>query len=227
MKFQYSFPVRLFTKQCIFRPLPAMFIMFLTVIQLWPPGVAAQAKDTTAHSPYTLPVPAGWTTEEFPLPPDFAPSFTWKGMEDIRFHSGWGDSTNEGYWSYAYLWWLDGMVDVNAPALKHNLEAYYTGLVGSNIERRKIPAGALVTTVAVIKKAKTINGDKETFTGTIRMLDYMRQRPMVLNCIVHVKKPGSKDKSAVLVEVSPQASGHLVWKQLDSVAEGFLISTHH
>ncbi len=148
-------------------------------------------------------------------------------MEDIRFHKGWGDSTSEGYWSYAYLWWLDETVDINATALKHNLEAYYTGLVGGNIESRKIPANALVPTVAVIKKAKAMNGDKETFTGTIRMLDYMKQRPMVLNCIVHVKKAGSKDKSAVLVEVSPQATGHLVWKQLDSVAEGFAINAHH
>lgn len=177
----------------------------------------------TWQAPYKLPVPAGWTTEHFALPPDFAPTFTWKGVEDIRFHPGWSDTASKGYWAYSYLWWLDGTVEVNESVLKHNLEAYYSGLVGRNIVNRKIPAAKVITTTVTIKKAKTIKGDKETFTGSIRMLDYMTQRPMLLNCIVHVKDKYSKGKTAVLVAVSPQPVQHPLWNEFDSLSEGVVI----
>lgn len=38
---------------------------------------------------------------------------------------------------------------------------------------------------------------------------------------IHVKDAGANGKSAVLVAVSPQAPGHAVWKELDSVTAGF------
>ena len=177
----------------------------------------------TWQAPYTFPVPAGWSTEHFSLPPDFAPSFTWKGVEDIRFHPGWGDTASKGYWSYAYLWWLEGPVTVTELALQQNLQAYYSGLVGRNIEPRKIPASKVIPTEVTIKKGKRQGNDKETFTGTIRMLDYMAQRPMVLQCVVHVKEAGKAGKSAVLIEVSPQSLQQPVWKQFDSIGEGLVI----
>lgn len=221
MKFQHSLRTRL--KRSTYVPSFAMVLMLLGGMQLCSSGATAQSKDTPAHTPYTLPVPAGWTTEEFPLPPDFAPSFTWKGVEDIRFHPGWGDSTSTGYWSYTYLWWLEGNVTIAEPALQQNLRAYYAGLVGRNIEQRKIPASKVIPTEVAIKKGKRQGNDKATFTGTVRMLDYMTQRPMVLNCIVHVKEAGKSGKSAVLVAVSPQAIQQPVWNQFNSIGEGLVI----
>jgi hypothetical protein len=194
-------------------------VLFVAIVQLCPAGANAQAKDFAAHHvPYSLPIPTGWTTEEFPLPPDFAPSFTYKGIEDIRFHKGWGDSTSQGYWSYAYLWWLEGTVAINAADLKRNFEAYYNGLVRNNIISRKIPASKVVPTVATITKVKAVDNDKETFSGTITMLDYMAQRKMVLHCIVHVKATHVKDKTAVLVAVSPQPVSHAIWKDFDGLS---------
>ncbi|HSB94662.1 MAG TPA: hypothetical protein VLC28_16175, partial [Flavitalea sp.] len=57
--------------------------------------------------PYSLMVPREWNVELFALPPDFAYTMNFKGIEDLRFAPGWGDSTRADYWSYAYLWWLD------------------------------------------------------------------------------------------------------------------------
>lgn len=176
----------------------------------------------TWQPPYKLSVPAGWGIEHFALPPDFAPTFTWKGVEDIRFHPGWGDTASKGYWSYAYLWWLDGAVAVTETALQQNLHAYYAGLVGRNIAPRNIPATKIVPTEVVIKKAKPLGDDKETFSGTIRMLDYMAQRPMVLNCVIHVKEARTAGKSAIFIEVSPQTINHPVWKEMDKIAAGFV-----
>src|SRR5206468_4226030 len=102
-----------------------------------------------------------------------------------------------------------------------NFRTYYTGLIGSNIENRKIPADKLFPTTAAVKKVTTLTGDLETFSGTINMLDYMAQKPMVLNCIVHIKDAGTKDRRAVIVEMSPQPLQHAVWQQMDDILHGF------
>lgn len=198
-------------------PAYVVALILLASFQCISPGVQAQAPSAS----FKLPIPTGFTTEEFPLPPDFAPTFTYKGVEEIRFHPGWGDSTSKGYWSYTYLWWLEGTPVINEAALTSNLKAYYDGLVGRNITSRKIPAEKVVPTVVSIKEARSKGNDKATFTGTVSMLDYMTQRPMVLHAVIHVKDAGKSGKTAVIIEVSPQQTGGDVWKQLDEVPDGF------
>lgn len=207
------------------KTIPAMLIVLLVGMQLLTIRATAQSNEATPWQPvYALPSPAGWGTEHFPLPPDFAPTFVGKGTEDIRFHPGWGDSASQGYWSYTYLWWLDGIVTFSESMLQQNLQAYYAGLVGRNIESRKIPAEKVVATVATVKKIKRAEKDKETYSATISMLDYMTQKPMVLNGLIHVKDALNSSHSVVLIEVSPQTLGHAVWKQMDEIVAGFVPS---
>lgn len=175
----------------------------------------------TWQAPYTFPVPAGWNTERFILPPDFASGFSFKGVEELRFHPGWADPASDGYWTYAYLWWIPAADPVSDTVLQQNFRSYYDGLIGTNIEPRHIPAAKLFPTVANVKAVATLDGDKATFTGTIRMLDYMGQRPMLLHCMIHVKDAGEPGHQAVLVEVSPKEFQHPVWKRLNTIADRF------
>ena len=81
------------------------------------------------EAPYHLPIPKGWTIERFLIPISFAPQISYKGVEDIRFTPGWGDIKSEEYWTYAFLWYLDGSPKTDANIIAANLKAYYTGLV--------------------------------------------------------------------------------------------------
>ena len=130
---------------------------------------------------------------------DFAPEIAYTGIEDVRFTKGWGDSTSNDYWSYAYLWFLDGKVAVNEKVIKHNLELYYTGLVGRNIEKRNIPAEKVIATKATIRKTKTYSGDINTFSGSINMLDYMTQKPITFSCLIHHKTCAGQAQDAYLL----------------------------
>jgi hypothetical protein len=171
--------------------------------------------------PYRLAIPNGWNVERFSLPPDFAPRIIYKGVEDLRFAPGWGDSTSEEYWSYAYLWWLDGKSKTNAEDLQENLKAYYNGLVGRNIVSRKIPEGKQVPTNVDIKKLKTEANDLETYGGEIHMLDYMTLKPIVLNARIHVKNCGSQQHTAVFVGISPKPATHSVWQAFRKIGQEF------
>ncbi len=164
---------------------------------------------------YFLPVPAGWSTEVFSLPPDFAKKIPYKGIEDLRFFPGWGDVKSEEHWSYVYLWSLDDKPELDAAALQQSLVTLYTGLVGRNIEPRKIPKEKLFPVEAAIQKIKTTAGDQMTFEGTVHMLDYIAQVPMTLNVRIHIKDCSGKTPLCILFEVSPKPYEHPNWKKLD------------
>jgi hypothetical protein len=171
-------------------------------------------------APYKLQIPKNWETERFSLPADFAPGMSFKGVEDLRFTPGWGDNTREDYWSYAYLWWLDEGQEINTETLEKNLTALYTGLVNRNIVSRKIDQSKTVPTFVKVRKVKTLPGDMQSFSGQVHMLDYMEQRPIVLNTLIQVKACDA-GKTAVLVQVSPKPYTHQVWQQFKELEKSF------
>jgi hypothetical protein len=171
--------------------------------------------------PYNLAIPKGWGVERYAFPIDFAPAIAYKGVGDLRFMPGWGDAASEEYWSYAFLWWLKGEPSLNAEILKENLTTYFNGLVGGNITRRKIPADKVVPVTVTVKAVKPDQGDVNTFSGVVNMLDYMALRPISLNIRIHVKKYKTQNRTAVFFEISPKPFSHRVWNDLEKIYTGF------
>jgi hypothetical protein len=178
-------------------------------------GKTAATKD----EPYHFDVLPGWTSEHIPFPISFAGSIPYKGVENVRFTSGWGNPSSDEYWSYEFVWWLDGDQPMNAGTLQQNMRIYYTGLVTDNITRRNIPAVKVVPVVTAYKKINSTPGDVETYTGTVNMLDYMVQQPIVLNSLVHIQKCAGH--TVILYEMSPKPYSHAVWQELNKVALSF------
>lgn len=181
----------------------------------------AEFDGTKWEAPYSLNFPKGWDVERFLIPIEFAPQIPYKGIEDIRFTPGWSKVKTDEYWTYAFLWYLDDKPKTNAKIVEHNLKAYYTGLVGSNIVPRKITADKLVPVKTEIKKVKTDKGDLKTFRGTIYMLDYMEQKPITLNCIVHLKSCSGQNKTFIFHEISPKPFSDNIWQSLNQLWTDF------
>ena len=173
------------------------------------------------EAPYKLSFPAGWDVERFLIPIEFAPQISYKGVEDIRFTPGWGNVKSNEYWTYAFLWYLNGTPKINKKIIENNLMAYYTGLVGRNIKPRKIPADKIIPTKTFVKQVTTYKGDRKTFNGTIEMLDYMEQKPITLNCIIHLMPYKEKNKTFIFYELSPQPFSHSILLSLNELWAGF------
>ena len=171
-------------------------------------------------APYTLQM-YGWGIERFLIPIEFAPGIAYKGVEDIRFTPGWADVKSPDYWAYAFLWYLDGSPGITSDTIEKNLEQYYDGLIGRNIEKRKIPQNLVTKTVAKFAAVKPEQDDLKTFTGTITMLDYMAQKPMVLNAKVHVRKCPGADNTIVFHQLSPKPVNAPVWVRLNGLWNNF------
>jgi len=172
-------------------------------------------------APYQLSIPTGWDIERFLIPIEFAPQIQYKGVEDLRFTPGWGNVKSNEYWTYAFLWYLDGSYKINKNILENNLRAYYSGLVGRNIEPRKIPASKVIPVKTFVKQVTTSESDFKTFNGTIEMLDYMEQRPITLNCIVHVRPYKEKGKTFIFYKLSPKPFSDSVWLKLNELWTDF------
>jgi hypothetical protein len=175
--------------------------------------------------PYYLDVPAGWGTEHFALPPDFASGISYKGVEDLRFAPGWADPKSEQHWAYSYLWWLEGNPVIDAPTLQRNLELYYAGLVSRNLDPAKMPADKIPATKVQVKKTAPQNNDIETFSATINMLDYHTQKPIVLSALIHRKPKLVAGRTPVYIEISPQPSSHPVWKAMSLIGHSLRIKS--
>lgn len=179
-----------------------------------------KAKEFDGHkweAPYHLLIPDGWTIERFLVPISFAPQINYKGVEDIRFAPGWANVKSEEYWTYAFLWYLDARPQTNEKIIADNLMAYYTGLIKVNSDLAKTAKEKPMPVTTSFKKTTTYKDDLETYTGKVMMRDYMQRKPIVLNCIVHLKVCAEDNKTFLFYELSPQPFTHANWVALDDL----------
>lgn len=172
--------------------------------------------------PYSLEIPTGWEVERFPIPISFAPKILYKGVEDIRFTPGWAKPATSEYWSYAFLWYLEGKQTLTANKIEANLKEYYTGLIAVN--KRDVSLTNTTEVRTVFKLVATQKGDIKTFNGSIYMLDYMSNKPIALYCKVHLRSCEGQDKTFVFYELSPKDYTEKVWQSLDGLWLGFKCS---
>ena len=171
---------------------------------------------------YTLVKPASWESETFPLPPAFAPEIIFKGVEDIRFSPGWSKSVSEQYWSYAFIWLVEGKQVLSEKVLSDYMTAYYTGIYTANLKDKPAPKPGFTTTR--FHKIKPAEEDAVTYEGSVQTLNYLTHQPLSLHVRVHFRKVANASATVMLFEVSPQPYSHSVWQELSTVILGFKLT---
>lgn len=170
-----------------------------------------------APPPFTWPAPEGWKMETIPFPLEFAPELTYKGLEELRFPPGMFKATDE-YFSYAFVWWLDGSEGLDAPALSRALQHYFEGLARAVEKKPDFKADEAKATVYL----NTIPNDPKHFKGTAKIYDAFAVHGRVtLNIRVERSSCEAAKKQVVMFLMSPKAETHATWKKLESVAAGF------
>jgi hypothetical protein len=177
--------------------------------------LTSYGQELKTDSLYTLPAPANWGIERFPIPIGFAPQIPYKGLEDIRFSPGWAKASSDDYWTYAFLWYLDGDVKMDTKIIESNLQQYYRGLITANGSDNSS------SVVTAFKEVAKDSNDLKTYLGTIDMLDYMAKKPIKLYCKVHVTTCTDKTKTYIFYELSPKPLSHTVWQSLDILWKNF------
>ena len=201
-------------------------VMSLLVFSIKSSGFAQDASATTAPSPrssvegFQWPQPTGWRTETIPFPLEFAPDIQHRGIVEVRFSPGFKDPAAEGFWSYAFVWWLQDDLPLTREALADELTRYYFGLskaVGG--DKYDIRAEAFETK---LKDEVAANPYSSVYSGTIESFDpFKTGKPIRLNVRILVGSCKAAKRHFVLVVASPQPVSGAIWVQLSQVADSF------
>lgn len=182
----------------------SLLLALLVAAQPADAGAAASSGAATSRPmPFSWPVPDGWRTETLPFPLDFAPSLKHRGVEELRFSPGMFKPVAPDFWSYAFVWWLEGE---RAPKdLAGELTTYFRGLCG------EVAKGKFDLDLSRIKSR--LHGA----SGRIDSYDCFKTgKPITLEVQSMSKRCGSH--TALVVALSPAERSAPIWSQLRALS---------
>lgn len=154
-----------------------------------------------------------WRGERIELPPSFAPTLGWKGVETIRFAPGMFEAGSESFFSYALVFLLAPDSDVSKAGIEREVLTYYQGLATAVMRGKPVDTEKFTF-------AATAVDDSPDFTGVLKWVEpFSTQAAQTLNLEIHLWKHG--EQPAIFFSVSPQPVDHEIWTELRRIRESF------
>lgn len=168
-----------------------------------------------APLPFHLPTPAGWRTETIPFPLSFAPDLGYRGLEELRFAPGMFTPKAPDFWTYGFAWWVEGTVTPDAAKLGRDLGLYFDGLAKAVEKPERFDAKKAKSNAKLKKSASGFEGTADAYDA------FATHGRVTLNVRIRSVPCAAQGHTALLFEISPQPTKHIVWKQLEPVSTGF------
>lgn len=157
---------------------------------------------------------AGWQAEAFSLPPSFAPNLP-TGTESLRFSPGWRDPSAEGFWSYAFVMWINEPTP-NAVRIEALLKNYYDGQLTA------FAGGVQKDISGSPARVEVVRAGLGRFEATMHVIDaFATFKPVDLLVKVDAVVEHA-DRTALHLRVSPQPKDHAIWRSLDTAIADIL-----
>jgi hypothetical protein len=152
----------------------------------------------------------GWQAETFALPPGFAPELP-TGTESLRFAPGWRDPSAEGFWSYAFVMWIDEPVP-DAARIDDLLEKYYNGLMTAFAAGKGKDISSTPARVDVVGARTSPNH----YEARMHLIDaFATFEPIDLRVLIDTVAE-TDARSIVRIQISPQSQEHPIWRSLNA-----------
>ncbi len=185
-------------------------IKFISTISLLVTATIGQSQDEHRKPETVLTSPEEWKAEIIPFPLGFARSIDLVGFEDIRFAPGWSDSTQQDFWAYSFVWYVDSSGAMTEDRLTDYFNAYYNGLMDIDHHNK------MVDTAKVNQMPETMSlfvKTEEGFTGKMHTYDrFFTKDYLTLNIKVTEQYCSQTKKQIVRCDISPGRFSDPVWK---------------
>ena len=146
-----------------------------------------------------------WSKEVFTFPIRFAQEINYKGIEEAQFPKGWSQKDSPNYWSYVFVWDVEGNQVNSEKELEADLKTYFDGLMNSKN-----------TTSQFFKMESSI--DLIKYTAKVSFFDNLRTKENIsLNVLVEKQYCKQKGKSIIVFRFSPKDFNNDVWNTLEKV----------
>lgn len=188
--------------------------------------VLALALTLAMSGSFQWPLPEGWKQETIPFPLGFAPDLPYQGVEELRFSPGMFKPDQADYWSYAFVWWLEGRPALGATELSSALQRYFAGLSTSVAQDKDLPIDAAkieASVHAVARPRRKLGHAVSAFAGTVESYDaFVTGKPITLHVDVWVWDCDRSGKRAVMVLASPKPASAPTWRALRDRRDAFV-----
>ena len=146
-----------------------------------------------------------WGKELFTFPISFAPDIPYIGIEEAQFPKGWSQKESPNFWSYVFVWDIEGNQVNSEKELEADLKTYFDGLMNSQ------------NTITQISEKESTN-NKSSYDGKVNFFDNLRTKENVsLNVRVEKQYCKKTNKSIIVFRFSPKEFNHQVWNTLEEV----------
>ena len=181
-------------------------------------SIAAKSQEA---KPQLLKEPANWTFERFTLPPEFAPGFPYKGVEELRFSPGMFNKDSTTYFTYAFVAKLDNVTAISQNEIRDYLLEYFKGLCSRTAKDRKLVIDTTQITVMVEKK-KPIKANQIIYNASLNIFGVFADGASVkLNMEVKVLMKAAAKEVYLIFIASPREKMDAVWKKLYEIQKEF------
>lgn len=172
--------------------------------------------------PSILKAPASWQFEQFSLPPEFAPSVSYHGHEELRFSPGWDKKDAVDYFTIIWGFRFDDTKSVSQNDIKRFLVTYFRGLCGSTAKARHLSTvDTSAVNVSIEKKPDA--GKSTIYNLTLHLFGVFADgAPITANAEIKVMEDGAHGKVYLLMVASLKDKADPVWEQLYKVQREFV-----
>lgn len=186
------------------------------------PWNAARAEETSEPAASLFQQsPADWKPEVIPFPLGFAPDIDYKGVEELRFSPGMFKPETDMYFTYAFVWWLEGQPPIDEARLQDALLKYYRGLYQAVSKKEPKQVSSFAVKVEPDGSLDEDGVRKARYRGEARWVDpFVTERDVSLNLRIFHWVCAAQDRTAVLFLATSQKDGHAVWDSLSSIKAG-------
>lgn len=182
-------------------------------------SVAALSQE---HTPELLKEPSGWAFERFNLPPSFAPTIPYQGVEELRFAPGMFNKDTASYFAYAFIAQLDNVSMISQNDISDYLLKYYKGLCSTVAKDRNLVVDTTRITAAVEKKKGLAN--EIIYNASVNVFGVFADgAPVKLNMEVKVLMNTAAKKTYLIFIASPREKTDAIWKKLYAIQKSFAI----
>ncbi|MFK5982519.1 MAG: hypothetical protein QM499_06370 [Flavobacteriaceae bacterium] len=146
-----------------------------------------------------------WGKETFPFPIRFAKEINYKGIEEAQFPKGWSSKESPNFWSYVFVWDVEGNRVNSVKELEADLKIYFDGLMG------------LPNTITQFTENEP-SKNKTNYVGKVSFFDNLRTKEDIsLNVRVQKQYCKENNKSIIVFRFSPKDFNHEVWNTIEKV----------
>jgi len=192
----------------------------MSILTCWCQEARAEEKTEPGASLFQQ-SPADWKAEVIPFPLGFAPDIDYKGVEELRFAPGMFKPETDTYFTYAFVWWLEGRPPIDEARLKDDLLKYYRGLYRAVSKKEPKHVGSFALRIEPDGSLEEDGVRKTRYRGKARWVDpFVTERDLSLNLRIFHWVCAAQDRTAVLFLATPQKDGHAVWDSLSSIKAG-------